>query len=312
MTEQVNLPDNLHPLKEISYNLWYSWNPDARDLFRGVDIELWRQMGRNPVKFLKNLSQEKIDQLNNDEDFLKKLNIVFKRYKSYTGNKKTRFSENYPNLEDQYIAYFSAEYGLHEALPNYAGGLGILAGDHCKTASDLGLPFVAVGLMYQHAYFNQYVNEAGEQIEEYKQLNLNDLPVELVKDKSGDPLLVSVSILDHDVFLRIWQVNVGRIKLFLLDTTVDLNSKDDQDIIHSLYGGSRDTRIKQEIILGIGGLRALRKMGYSPAIFHMNEGHSAFLGLERLSELTNEGMDFKPYLPHTRLFRQETRRSNLI
>ncbi len=294
------LPENLKALEKLAYNLWFSWNPDARDIFRSIDLQLWREKGRNPVAFLRNVDSKILEEKAADPAFVEKVDKVYKRFTDYMGSAKTRFNESHPNLSDQLIAYFSAEYGLHESLPNYAGGLGILAGDHCKTASDLGLPFVAVGLMYKHAYFTQYINENGEQLEEFKELVHEELPIELVKTKDDKPLLVSVPLLDHDVYLQIWQVNVGRIKLFLLDTGVDKNATEDQEIIHSLYGGSRDTRMKQEIILGIGGLRALRKMNLNPTVFHMNEGHSAFLGLERLYELMNEGMDFKPALEFVR------------
>jgi len=205
----------------------------------------------------------------------------------------TTYRKNFPKMLDHQIAYFSAEYGIHESLPNYAGGLGVLAGDHAKSASDLGLPFIAVGLMYKHAYFKQQINENGDQIELYTELDPNRLPCRLVTDNEGNPLLVGIPLLDHKVFFKIWEAKVGRISVFLLDTSVDKNSDEDKDIIHSLYGGSRDTRIRQEIILGIGGMRAIRKMGFTPSVFHMNEGHSAFLGLERLSELLNEGMDYK-------------------
>ena len=300
MSDTINLPDALKPLNELSYNFWFSWNPDLRDLFREIDHDLWRLKDRNPVAFLKNVEPEKLQKAANNADFTKKLQSVYQRFKKYMESESTMFTENYPNLQEQIIAYFSAEYGLHESLPNYAGGLGVLSGDHCKTASDLGLPFVAIGLMYKHAYFNQFINEHGAQIEEYKELDLNELPITLVKDESGKRILVSVPILDHDVYIKIWKVAIGRISLFLLDTNVDENSAEDKNIIHSLYGGTRDTRIQQEIILGIGGLRALRKMGINPAIYHMNEGHSAFLGLERLYELMNEGMDFKPALEFIR------------
>ena len=309
MPEDINLPKPLNPLGELSYNLWFSWNPDARDLFREIDLDLWRAEGHNPVAFLKKISTEKKNQFAGNTEFIKKVNHVHSRFKKYMANGKTLFSENYPKLENRLIAYFSAEYGLHESLPNYAGGLGILSGDHCKTASDLGLPFVAVGLMYKHAYFNQLINEAGEQTEEYRELNLDELPVTLVTDSNQNPLLVNVPILGNNVFIKIWKVAVGRISLFLLDTNVEQNSNEDKKITHSLYGGSRDTRIQQEIILGIGGLKALRAMGLAPSVFHMNEGHSAFLGLERLNELINEGMDFKPaleYIRSTSLFTTHT------
>ena len=309
MSDVFNLPKLLNPLGELAYNLWFSWNPDARDLFREIDLDLWRNEDRNPVAFLKKVSTERIEQFAANKEFVKKVKQVHSRFKKYMENGATMFNQNYPNLENQLIAYFSAEYGLHESLPNYAGGLGVLSGDHCKTASDLGLPFVAVGLMYKHAYFNQLINETGEQTEEYRELILDELPITLVTDENQNPIMVNVPILDREVYIKIWKVEVGRISLFLLDTNVEQNSDEDKKIIHSLYGGSRDTRIQQEIILGIGGLRALRAMGLDPSVYHMNEGHSAFLGLERLYELINEGMNFKPaleYIRSTSLFTTHT------
>jgi starch phosphorylase len=300
MKNSFKLPEKLLPLGELAYNLWFSWNPDARDLYKDIDPDLWRASDRNPVYFLQNIEPSKLQKWANDDTYLQKMEKVYHRFTKYMESSQTRFHKNYPNLNTQLVAYFSAEYGLHESLPNYAGGLGILAGDHCKTASDLGIPFVAVGLMYKHAYFNQYIDETGRQQEEYKELIPPNLPVQLVKDDNNNPLIVSVPILDHDVYIKIWEAKVGRISLYLLDTTVDGNTEEDKDIIHSLYGGTRDTRIKQEIILGIGGLRALRKMNLTPTVFHMNEGHSAFLGLERLYELMDEGMSFKLALEFVR------------
>ncbi len=309
MSKEIKLPRNLQALSEMAYNLWFSWNPDARELFREIDLDLWREKGRNPVSFLKHVDPKRIEHISTDKSFLTKLNTIYDRFTAYMKNESTIFKKNYPDYKNEIIAYFSAEYGIHESLPNYAGGLGILSGDHCKTASDLDLPFVAVGLMYKHAYFSQFINEAGEQIEEYNELILEELPIKLVTNAKGDAIKVSVSILNKDVFLKIWKVAVGRISLYLLDTNVEENSDEDKNIIHSLYGGSRDTRIQQEIILGIGGLRALKKMGINPSVFHMNEGHSAFLGFERLFELLNEGMDFNPaleYLRSTTLFTTHT------
>ena len=300
MTKRFNLPENLKPLEDLALNLWFSWNPDTRDIFREIDQELWRSVGRNPVIFLKSVSKQKLKKIAENQAYLTKMNAAYQRFLDYINPKSTRFEENYPNLKDQVIAYFSAEYGIHESLPNYAGGLGVLSGDHCKTASDLGLPFVAVGLMYKHAYFSQFVDAEGNQQEEYQILDHPNLPISLVKDDNDQPLLVSIPIIDRKIYIKIWEAKIGRISLYLLDTTVDENLDEDKEIIHSLYGGTRDTRMRQEIILGIGGLRALRKMGINPAIFHMNEGHSAFLGLERLYELMNEGMSFKMALEFVR------------
>ncbi len=300
MSFNLNLPENLDKLGKLATNLWFSWNPDARDLYREIDLALWRSCGRNPVAFLTKVDTQKLESFANDQAYLDRLDKVYARFSDYLENTKKPFTQTYPHLKEQLVAYFSAEYGLHESLPNYAGGLGVLAGDHCKTASDLGLPFVAVGLMYKHAYFTQTIDENGQQQEHYKELKPELLPISLVKKENGEPLLVSVPIIDRDVFIKIWEVKIGRISLFLLDTTIDKNSDEDKAIIHSLYGGTRDTRMKQEIILSIGGLRALRKMGYHPTVFHMNEGHSAFLGLERLYELMNEGMNFKMALEFVR------------
>jgi len=295
----INLPKPLEKLYDLAYNLWFSWNPEVRDLFKEIDIELWRAVNKNPVDFLFTVDPAKLQEFAENPAFIEKLHNTWDHFTAYMQRTDTRFARNFPKMMDHQIAYFSAEYGIHESLPNYAGGLGILAGDHAKTASDLGLPFIAVGLMYKHAYFTQEIDEQGTQIEIYSELDRERLPVKLVMD-DNEPILIGVPLLDHEVMIRIWEVSVGRIKVFLLDTDVDKNSQEDREIIHSLYGGSRDTRIRQEIILGIGGMRALRKMNCNPSIFHMNEGHSAFLGLERLYELMNEGMDFKTALEYVR------------
>jgi len=300
MAERFKLPPSLEKLGDLATNLWFSWNPDVRDLYREIDLDTWRNCGRNPVKFLERVDPQKIDVFSKNAPYLDKVNKSWDRFNQYLDHKKTTFARNYPKMFDHSIAYFSTEYGIHESLPNYAGGLGVLAGDHTKSASDLGLPFIAVGLMYKHAYFQQEIDAAGNQVEIYEELNFEQLPTHLVTDKKGEPLVVRVPILDHDVFLKIWEVKVGRVSVFLLDSTVDQNSEEDKNIIHSLYGGTRDTRIQQEIILGIGGMRAIRKMGIQPSVFHMNEGHSAFLGLERISELMNKGMDYKTALEFVR------------
>ncbi len=292
MNKEYTLPKSLEKLEDLASNLWFSWNPDVRDLFREIDVDLWRQVNRNPVEFLQSVDPFKIKKAAEDPTFIGRMQKAWERLEEYRQREDTPFRKNYPKMNDHLIAYFSAEYGIHESIPNYAGGLGILAGDHTKSASDVGLPFVAVGLMYKHAYFRQEIDETGAQTEIFDELKPKSMPICLVQDEDGQPLLVSVPLLDREVYLKIWQVKVGRVSVYLLDTTVDENSDEDKDIIHSLYGGSRDTRIRQEIILGIGGLRALRRMGLHPTVYHMNEGHSAFLGLERLYELMNEGMDF--------------------
>ena len=300
MNQNIKLPESIEKLKDLSYNLWFSWNPDVRDLFRELDMDLWRESGKNPVEFLLRVGDDTLNKAAANEAFVAKVQKAWERMNEYINRKETRFRMNYPRMIDHQIAYFSAEYGIHESLPNYAGGLGILAGDHTKSASDVGLPLIAIGLMYKHAYFQQQINVHGEQTEIYTELDPNRLPCSLVLDSDGEPLLVSVPLLDHELFIKIWEVKVGRVSVFLLDTNVESNIEEDKQIIHSLYGGTRDTRIRQEIILGIGGMRAIREMDLKPSVFHMNEGHSAFLGLERLYELMNEGMDFKTALEFVR------------
>jgi starch phosphorylase len=300
MVKRLELPPSLEKLGDLAKNLWFSWNPDVRNLYKEIDIDAWRNSRENPVKFLEIVDPVKIDSYSKDSSFLEKLTATWDRFNQYIDNKNTAFTTNYPKMLDHSIAYFSAEYGIHESLPNYAGGLGVLAGDHTKTASDLGLPFIAVGLMYRHAYFQQEIDSDGSQVEIYNELNLEELPIHLVTDERKEPLVVSIPLLDHEVYLKIWEVKVGRVSVFLLDTTVDQNSEEDKNIIQTLYGGTRDTRIQQEIILGIGGMRAIRKMGFQPSVFHMNEGHSAFLGLERISELMNKGMNYKTALEYVR------------
>ncbi|TFH02150.1 MAG: alpha-glucan family phosphorylase [Calditrichales bacterium] len=300
MNRDFKLPESLGKLSELATNLWFSWNPDVRDLFKHIDAEVWQKSGGNPVLFLDTVTAEKIKKCADDPVFIEMMEAAWQRLQTYLNEKQTAFATNFPRMMDHQVAYFSAEYGLHESLPNYAGGLGVLAGDHTKSASDIGLPFVAVGLMYKHAYFQQEIDVDGNQVEIYNKLDLDCLPISLVRDENGDPLIISVPLLDHQVFIQIWQVKAGRVNIFLLDTSVDLNNSEDKNIIHSLYGGSRDTRMQQEIILGIGGLRALRKMGFAPSVFHMNEGHSAFLGLERIYELMNQGMEYKTALEFVR------------
>jgi starch phosphorylase len=302
MEHNFSLPDNLKRLADLATNFWFSWNPEVRDLFREIDLELWRKCERNPVHFLHGVEYAKLEKASKNQTFIEKLQTCWERFDNYihTDTKNTRFNKNFPNMSNHLVAYFSAEYGLHESLQNYAGGLGILAGDHIKSASDLGIPFIAIGLMYKNAYFHQQIDQNGDQIEIYNKLEHDKLPIKLVKDEQGDPLLVCLPLINREIYLKIWEANVGRISIYFLDSTVDNNSEEDQNIIHILYGGTRDTRIQQEIILGIGGLRAIYKMGFIPTLFHINESHSAFLVLERLYQLMNEGIDFKSALEFVR------------
>jgi starch phosphorylase len=296
----MNRIDDLKMINTLARNFWFCWNPEVADLFKSLGPGKWKKCNNNPVQLLSILSADGIRKKLQDATIKAELKSCYNQLRNYLDDQNTDFNVNFPQMKHHCIAYFSAEYGIHESLPNYAGGLGVLAGDHAKSASDLGLPLVAVGLMYKHSYFIQEIDVWGNQSERYEELDLEKLPIGLVKDNKGEPLVVSVPLLDHEVYIKVWLANVGRVKVYLLDTTVDYNNEEDKNIIHSLYGGSRDTRIRQEIILGIGGLRALRKMGVNPTIYHMNEGHSAFLGLERLYELMNEGFNFKTALEYVR------------
>ena len=300
MTARNALPDPLQPLEGLSKNLWFSWNYEALDLFKYIDESLWEECEHNPVLLLQKTPPSRLEALSKEQTFLDKLNTVYQKFQNYLQNHPTAFEKRFPQFKDKIIAYFSAEFGVHEALPNYSGGLGILAGDHLKSASDLGLPLVAVGLFYKYAYFNQEVDEYGNQIEKYDALNPNTLPLTLVRDQNDQPLKISVFLKDHETQVQIWRADVGRIKLFLLDSNVPENTPLDREITNQLYGGTRETRIQQEIILGIGGIRALKALGYEPALIHMNEGHSAFSGLERLRQLLLEGLTFEEALQMVR------------
>lgn len=287
------LPESLKPLRELTYNLWWTWNPAAIELFRRLDLDLWRELRHNPVAMLAKLRQERLDRLARDPAYIASLKRVLESLQAYL-ERPTWFEEQFPKEAIGTIAYFSAEFGLHECLPIYAGGLGVLAGDHLKSASDLGLPLVAVGLLYRQGYFHQYLTNDGYQFEDYPDLDFSQLPVQAVRDENGDQLTVSVDVGLHPVDASIWQVTVGKVKLYLLDTNVLTNRPEDRDITARLYGGDQEMRIRQEIVLGIGGVRALSKLGIHPSVCHMNEGHSAFLAVERIHEQMREnGLTFR-------------------
>ncbi|MEO6847078.1 MAG: alpha-glucan family phosphorylase [Chthoniobacterales bacterium] len=286
------LPEQLEPLREMCYNLWWTWEPQARALFRYLDIPLWEKTNHNPLRMLQLCKQARLVEVANDESFLRDLKEVYSRYKSYLARKDTYGKERRLTGTKTSIAYFSAEYGFHESFPNYSGGLGILSGDHCKAASDLDLDFVAMGLLYRDGYFKQQINKEGWQEAVRLNQNFTHLPLREVRidDK---PLRISVTLPGREVFARVWELAIGRIKLFLLDTQVPENRLEDQAITAELYGGDHDLRIRQEIVLGMGGVRALRAMNMKPDVYHMNEGHSSFLSLERLREFVKEGqLDF--------------------
>ena len=289
ITVNPQLPKRIEKLSEISNNLWWSWNTEFLRLFKIIDRDLWEMSEKNPIKFLKLVSQDRLEQITQNAEFLKEYDRLSKQFEDYMNSKNTWFSNKYPENKNDLIAYFSAEYGLDETIPIYSGGLGILSGDHLKSASDLGIPLVAVGLLYKNGYFNQKINGYGDQEEEYNNLELSNLPINPVKDENGDELTIYVKLEKRKVYLKVWQINVGRIKLYLLDSDIEKNEPEDREITLRLYGGDQEMRIKQEIILGMGGTNLLtRALGLKPTIYHMNEGHSAFLILELMKNIIKE------------------------
>jgi starch phosphorylase len=267
--------------------MYWSWNSDLLELFRRIDSNLWSTCGHNPVKLLGSVSQGKLDELAKNQGFLGQLQSASEQLRSYL-EQQTWYEKVCSKPTEPSIAYFSAEFGVHECLPIYAGGLGILAGDHLKSASDLGIPLVGVGLLYQKGYFRQYLNVDGWQQEIYVENDVHNMPIEMVREENGRPLTISVEYPGRCVLAQIWCIYIGRVKLYLLDTNVDENSPMDRMITSSLYGGDRELRIRQEIMLGIGGLKALHAMGIHPTVCHMNEGHAGFMALERIRGLRNE------------------------
>jgi len=279
-----DLPASLQPLSELAHNLWWVWHPDAVELFRRLDRDLWEQSYHNPVKLLGAIAQPKLAAAATDEGYLAHLGRVYEQFKQHVDGKGW-FQEHHADKAKMLVAYFSAEFGIHESLPIYSGGLGVLAGDHLKSASEIGLPLVGVGLLYRNGYFQQYLSADGWQQEAYPELDFYNLPIEQMKYTDGSPVRVRVDLPENAVFCNVWRASVGRIPLYLLDTNLPENSPADRDITSRLYGGGTEMRIKQELVLGIGGVRMLDAMNISPTVFHMNEGHSAFLALERVRVL---------------------------
>ena len=287
------LPQRLEPLRELAFNLWFSWEPDAVALFETLDPEMWDRCYHNPVKLLERVRQTRLHEMAEDDGFVRRMDTVYRRFQDYLANKDIWFSKDWSSKLDGPVAYFSAEFGLHESVPAYSGGLGILAGDHCKAASDLGLPFVAMGLLYRHGYFKQRLSKEGWQEAVEMNLVFDELPIHEVCNSDETPRTVQVDILGRSVNVKIWEIKVGRVSLYLLDTDVAKNGEEDRLITAELYAGDIEMRIRQEIVLGVGGVRALEALGISPSVYHMNEGHAAFLGIERIRQLmVKSGIDF--------------------
>ncbi len=284
------LPEPLKPLWNLAYNLRWAWKHDIIELFRRLDSDLWEKTNHNPVLMLGTIEQSRLEAAAGDVGFMAHLKRVTQYLEEHLNEKSTAwFTRTYGPTPDPLIAYFSFEFGITECLTIFAGGLGILAGDHIKSASDLGLPLVGMGLLYQQGYFRQYLNQAGWQQEAYEDNHFDNFPLRMVRDAAGVPLTIAVEYPGRTVFARIWRADVGRAALYLLDTNIPENTRpEDRDITDQLYGGDQDLRIRQEILLGIGGYRALRVLGLDPVVYHMNEGHSAFLALERTRCLMDE------------------------
>ena len=296
-----SLPAALAPLKELAYNLWWCWNPEAIALWRRLDPVQWEATYHNPVKMLGSISQERLEAKSRDEAFLANLTRVYEHFNAYMNDQQTWFAKNHGFNDKPVVAYYSAEFGLTESVRLYSGGLGMLAGDHLKSASDLGIPLVGIGLLYRVGYFQQKLNAGGYQQEVYPENDFHNMPIDPVKDSSGKHLRITVQLPGRTLFCLIWRLQIGRVPLYLLDTDTPENSSGDRWITRELYGGDTETRIMQEIVLGIGGLRALHALDQHPCVYHMNEGHSAFLALERIAvAMERHQMTFREALELTR------------
>lgn len=287
-----SLPRRISRLADLAYNLWFTWNPDSQRLLSRIDAQLWERAYHNPVRFLRQVERARLNAVTNNRYHLDFYDRVIDAYDEYMLEEAPWFARKYPELRNQPIAYFSMEFGLHESLPIYAGGLGILSGDHLKEASDLGLPLVAVGFFYTEGYFTQRITEDGWQETIYTRHPLDELPVLPLLNEDGEPLTISVELPGRDVVARLWEIHVGRVPLYLLDTDVEGNTPADRALSARLYTSDPELRVSQEMLLGIGGVRALRSLGFNPSVWHMNEGHCAFLILERCRELVASGHPF--------------------
>ncbi len=279
-----SLPKELAPLDELAHNMWWAWNYEARNMFKSLDENLYEKVGHNPVLLLERLSYERKEEIVKDRTIMKKVKEVYKKFKDYMSEK--------PDTKRPSVAYFSMEYGLNQVLKIYSGGLGMLAGDYLKEASDSNVDLCAVGFLYRYGYFTQSLSIDGQQIAKYEAQNFNNLPIDRVLDKDGQQMVVDVPYCNYQVHALVWRVNVGRISLYLLDTDNDMNSEFDKPITHSLYGGDWENRLKQEILLGIGGILTLKKLGIKKDIYHCNEGHAALCNLQRLCDYVDSGLSF--------------------
>ena len=284
----------------LAHNVWWSWRPEVTNLFRDLDPIRWRQLDHNPIALLREMTPDRLDARAQEMVLYSRINQAYRRLKEYMGNRQTWAATHAGTLGAKPVAYFSAEFGLHESIPIYSGGLGVLSGDHIKSASGLGIPLVAVGLFYAQGYFKQQLDEDGYQREEYINTTVEDLPMEPAVGADGKPLTVAIDTRNGRLLAKVWLMRVGRVNLYLLDCNVDGNSPQDRELTSRLYGGDHRTRIRQELVLGVGGVRALRAMGITPGVYHLNEGHSAFAPLEAIRErMELDGLGFNDALRET-------------
>ncbi|MDG2467691.1 MAG: alpha-glucan family phosphorylase [Pirellulaceae bacterium] len=294
-TDENHKPQELHEkCVSLASNLWWAWSPDTIELFRDLDPVLWRQTGHNPIQLLRAFSPLELDQRATEMALHSRINHCYRLLKEYLAQRRGWGIQNAGVLGTRPVAYFSAEFGIHESMPIYSGGLGVLSGDHVKSASDLGIPMVCVGLFYGQGYFRQFLDDNGYQREEYVDTNVDDIAMRPALDQNQHPVQVNIETRESTIAARVWQLDIGRIRLFLLDCNVEGNSENDRKLTSRLYGGDERTRIRQELVLGVGGVRALKILNITPGVFHLNEGHSAFCPLEAIRQkITEYGHSFE-------------------
>src|SRR6201988_1876495 len=301
VTTKNVIPAPLMPLERLAWNYWWSWAADGASVFRDLDAEIWEECEHNPRQLLSRTSAYRLAQAATDPVYLERVRRIDEAFNSYLSNTHSWHDSNSSITHQTPVAYFCAEYGVHNSLPLYSGGLGILAGDHLKSASDLGLPLISVGLLYRYGYFRQRLRNDGWQEEHYGETHPRELPISLINNVDGSPLLIDLTIRERTVLAQVWRADVGRVQLYLLDTNIPENVETDRWVTGHLYGGDRETRIVQEMLLGIGGVRLLRKLGVTPHVFHLNEGHSAFLTLELAREIIQaQGCSMKEAISQVR------------
>ena len=293
---QPRIPSELSRLEDLASNLVYSWDRQVRGLFFRLDKHLWEKCGHNPKVFLNRVDQRKLQAAVDDPVYMQDYFKVISTFDTYLNRQMSKGLSKYLVEDKDLISYSCAEFGLHESLPIYSGGLGILAGDHCKAASDLGLPLVAMGILYRKGYFSQRIDASGNQIVKYRETEFAELPIRPVNDQQGEQKKFSIAMGNRNIFLQLWMAQVGHVTIYLMDSNLAENNSTDRKITHQLYGGDQNNRLLQEIVLGIGGVKAHRILGIEPTVWHINEGHAAFQIIERCRELVAQGMDFSAAL----------------